>query len=329
MTITARNYAVQARRMLTEQLRRLNGLPPPALSDDIRSELEITRMVTAKFDKAQHFALPDRAVLFNDDLRGIRGRAIRLPFPSVTLEWHGPFDPAEAAQGHLHTPKVVTFAFEVTTADVGHYLPDGADRGIFVASAHEREGKWWPGISLTLIAENWELAMAPSEVVEGLDEGFVGVHMRSFPWDFEHCAKLKAEAGAEAVTNALQKCANNSCYAVLQFCEAMSCSNVGTEVLAGAATAVNARRVRDGKLPLLETRILTVEVPGATGTQRIDTGRKTGEMRQHLRRGHIRNLADGRRVWVNACVVGNPVKGRIEKSYRVHAGEQEALHASA
>lgn len=38
---------------------------------------------------------------------------------------------------------------------------------------------------------------------------------------------------------------------------------------------------------------------------------------QHLRRGHIRTLADQRRIWVNACVVGQPSVGRIEKRYRI------------
>ena len=69
-------------------------------------------------------------------------------------------------------------------------------------------------------------------------------------------------------------------------------------------------------MPLLDTKVLKVHVPGATST-RIGLSRKTGEIRQHLRRGHVRNLSDGRRIWVNSCVVGNPEKGRIEKGYRV------------
>lgn len=319
MTITAQNYAAQARCMLTDQVRHLNGLPAPVLTDDIRAELALTALVTAKFDQAQHFTLPDNGMLFNDDLRGIRGRSIRLPFPSVTLAWHEPFDEAMHKQGFIHTPKVVVFAFEVTAAEIGLDMPNGADRAIFVSSAHEHEGNWWPSISFSLVAENWERPRALGEQVpkiyEGV-EGYVGVNIKTHPWAFEHCAKLKAEKGEEAVVDALSMSANNAGYAVLQFCEAMSCSNVGTEVIAGASAAVNARRIKDGKVPLLETKVLTVQVPGTTSI-RIGVGRKTGEIRQHLRRGHIRNLSDGRRIWVNSCVVGNPEKGRVEKSYRV------------
>lgn len=42
------------------------------------------------------------------------------------------------------------------------------------------------------------------------------------------------------------------------------------------------------------------------------------QARQHLRREHIRRLSSGN-IWVNACVVGDPSKGKINKSYEVRA----------
>jgi hypothetical protein len=39
--------------------------------------------------------------------------------------------------------------------------------------------------------------------------------------------------------------------------------------------------------------------------------------RWHIRRGHWRTLADGRRIFVQACEVGDPEKGGVVKDYRI------------
>ena len=36
--------------------------------------------------------------------------------------------------------------------------------------------------------------------------------------------------------------------------------------------------------------------------------------REHLRRGHVRRLPDGRKTWVQACVVGSRALGVVRKS---------------
>lgn len=43
--------------------------------------------------------------------------------------------------------------------------------------------------------------------------------------------------------------------------------------------------------------------------------------RWHLRRGHWRQLADGRRVFVRECEVGDPSRGGVIKDYHVHVEE--------
>jgi len=44
--------------------------------------------------------------------------------------------------------------------------------------------------------------------------------------------------------------------------------------------------------------------------------------RWHIRRGHWRQLADGRRVFVRQCEVGDPTRGGVVKDYRVEASKQ-------
>lgn len=43
--------------------------------------------------------------------------------------------------------------------------------------------------------------------------------------------------------------------------------------------------------------------------------------RWHIRRGHWRQLADGRRVFVRECQVGDPSRGGVIKDYHVQVGE--------
>jgi hypothetical protein len=106
-------------------------------------------------------------------------------------------------------------------------------------------------------------------------------------------------------------------HAVLELVEALSCSNVHHEILQPASSA-NARRIRAGKLPIYETRVLTVDVPGKAGTGigKGAVGERAGP-REHLRRGHIRRLQDGRKVWVSAAVIGAGNAGKIDKTYRI------------
>jgi hypothetical protein len=48
-----------------------------------------------------------------------------------------------------------------------------------------------------------------------------------------------------------------------------------------------------------------------------DLGGSHASPRWHLRRGHWRQLADGRRVFVRQCEVGDPARGGVVKDYAV------------
>lgn len=103
-----------------------------------------------------------------------------------------------------------------------------------------------------------------------------------------------------------------------ELCEALSCSNVTHEPIEKINPAVNARRIRDGKLPLYETRCLIINA-GKQATAGTAQGGTHNSPRQHLRRGHIRRLLSGN-IWVNSCVVAaNSPLGKIDKSYAVTA----------
>ena len=100
-----------------------------------------------------------------------------------------------------------------------------------------------------------------------------------------------------------------------EFLSAISCSNV--EMVDSKPTeASNKKRAMRGKTPFFTYKTLVLK---SNATAR-DTGHAGSHAspRVHLRRGHIRRLPD-KRVWVNACVVGDKSLGMVVKDYRVAA----------
>jgi len=100
---------------------------------------------------------------------------------------------------------------------------------------------------------------------------------------------------------------------VLELVEALSCNNVAAEVVERIDPAVNARRRRQGKLALYEVHRLVVKVGDVAHAIGAPMGDRNGP-REHLRRGHVRRLPDGRKTWVQCCVVGSRALGVVRKS---------------
>jgi hypothetical protein len=99
----------------------------------------------------------------------------------------------------------------------------------------------------------------------------------------------------------------------------LSCSNVGTET-ARPPEKLQKARAKSGREPFYDVHMLTVNgenlayAPSAARGEDVDGFR----VRQHVRRGHVRRLADGRKIWVNRTVVAAGSKhGVAEKIYRV------------
>lgn len=94
----------------------------------------------------------------------------------------------------------------------------------------------------------------------------------------------------------------------------LGCSNVAT-VDNAAPAALNKKRVKAGKFPVIEHKTLIVKLD-ATRTGGQLGGGTHASPRVHLRRGHVRRIKNGRRVWVQACVVGSK-HGMVLKDYKI------------
>jgi hypothetical protein len=126
--------------------------------------------------------------------------------------------------------------------------------------------------------------------------------------DFHYKSELKAgeieNAAAIATLHAM----------AFRFFDVLACSNVAT-VSTPPSAALNKKRVKKGKLPILEYKTLTI-VLDESRSESDPQGGTHASPRVHLRRGHIRRITPEKRVWVQPCVVGSK-HGMIVKDYKV------------
>ena len=95
---------------------------------------------------------------------------------------------------------------------------------------------------------------------------------------------------------------------LLNFLNALACSNVHTEKLPLRKPSKTL-----GALPFDEYHVLTIDRPAGTGNGHAGGSHRSP--REHLRRGHIRRLPTGSKIWVNAAVINAGAGGKIRKQY--------------
>ena len=289
--ITARNYAAQA-------VRDIRILSETYAHDGDRA---IISQFADNIEKATHFVLPNGGRVLDDELAGIDGVEVNLPYKIITVEF---FD-----QGNRCL-----------------VLTEQNEHGLYVTGCIYLEGLWRP-LPLTLRLSNpWHSAetgyyqyltavkedtrkpgsiSVKGQVLVNFDSLYKGINRKSENVDHR-------KYGVHMLSYAS--------HSVFELVEALSCRNVSAEPIEKVDPAVNARRVKAGKLPIYETKMLVIRT-GNVDKQGQALGGTHASPRQHLRRGHIRRLPGGN-VWINACVVGDPTKGRIDKQYTITRKEQ-------
>lgn len=101
--------------------------------------------------------------------------------------------------------------------------------------------------------------------------------------------------------------------ALLCFLNVLQCSNIHIE---RSEPKKSGKKIK-ASLPFDTYHLLTIDAPGRAGNS-PGVSSQHRSPREHLRRGHIRRLADGRRTWVNAAVVAaGRGGGVVSKDYRI------------
>jgi len=304
--ITAKNYSAQAYRDLMEISQ--------AEFNYTDTNEELVKMAELIKD-AVHFALPDNGRFFESDLSSLKDSELNLPFPLITLEYFVPvLNEDSKAKGHIHVSKRLIIAKELSPEELQGFLSssrsfdfDTSKGGIYlttVISSKDLSGGYW--------APDGIMVLIP-KVSDPETGKFSFRCLPSIRDSWEHTWSKLPDPFGEMNENARYEC-----YVLAHFIEALLCTNVKSEVLQEASPA-NAKRIRQGKLPIYETRCLTIALPGGDKQPSIrldaDSVMTSNGVRQHLRRGHIRRLPSGKRTWVSSCVVGSASLGVIEKNY--------------
>ena len=311
--ITAKNYVAQAIKSLQET--------SVTMLDQFKRDRQTLLGVSEELSHAVRFALPDGGVIFDDELRGIKGGSVRLPFQTITIEYFAKDKPSEYNEDLRSAQKRLIYCFEAPASALGTIATrcPNAEHFIVVFSFYANEkGVWVPCIMGVAIPSCWDETNG-KELAKPLVPCRDEVRMAGIPIPFmrDMIESGIESIGLEKLTQYAAHDISGECRAVLELCEALSCTNVTHEPIEKINPAVNARRVRDGKLPMYETRCLVINA-GIKPSSGKNHGGTHASPRQHLRRGHIRRLHTGN-VWVNSCVVGSKDDGVIEKSYKVAA----------
>lgn len=284
--ITAKNYAAQAMRGLENGVKNL-------IKRGLVNDAKIATAITNEIKQATHFTVPDGGRLLDTkDLRALVNISFRLPYPVTTIEYYHPISDCK---------RNLILAIEVPTA-TQRYVSDediaNNETSVMVISICESDNVWLVSPVAMLFMEHPEL-----------DINNTAIKYYTFTL-LPDCVKPMGDAEYEGYVSMSLDDAQPIC----DFIAALSCTNVGTETHQEAYRD-NVKRISKGKLPIYETKTLTLNVTGGKKGGAPGGGSSTPK-RQHFRRGYIRHLASGN-YWVNACIVGKNRNGRIDKDYVV------------
>jgi hypothetical protein len=267
-------------------------------------------METAK--QGVKFALPVNGRLMEDDFKGLPD-GFRLPYPITVAEYATTDDGPDAqaiADGTLaacHRRIVIAQEFDVAVLpeySYKHTIPPGATHAIYVTVICDLADVGW--------VPNWSMGIVWNCRNEA--NKFSG-NAAPIPGGYGDLVARTTRENGGSVSAAARADTGHEVTAILELCEALSCSNVRAE-LVPAPPRLNAKRIKNGRMPLPDYHVLTVCAHKPNGGTATVLGDRSGP-RQHLRRGHIRVYQTGLRLWIQPTVVGSAANGMLNKTYRV------------
>lgn len=241
------------------------------------------------------FVLPTDGFLIEDaELKALPDGPLNLPYSAIVLEY--PMSPSgvDAPQGEVNQSKRIVFAQQTS------------DRIVLVESGYWPEMDLWvTDRAFSIPRENYarrdvtDFRARPSLVI--------------MTGDWSDCS-IPLERMVPHMAG--------TAWILLSFLNALACSNVEVQRADNPAADRYARlspRKRARKLPPDIYHMLTVKL-NATARSMAEgaSASDRNQVREHLRRGHIRRLASGVRIWVNSTIVmPGSASGWVSKDYGV------------
>lgn len=304
-----------------------------------------THNLANNIEQAQHFVLPDGGRLLNDGLRGMGGRKIKLPFPSITVEYiaHAqPWEKVGVGEARVECSRRIVHATETTYDRVLKLLtsfgplvqcpPEPVGEQLFMLSFAnwvDMRQHWQPLVTALILSETWDVApfdwakFTPyykehyDHKAKVARKGCPVIGMWPVPllWELAQEA-LGTVPVPQAAFEDLVRDVMHETTAVLELCEALTCVNVHIDKLQSTPKAVNDKRAAAGKMRLPDAWCLTIDVPAELKQAGPWKGGTHRSPRTHLRRGHIRRKPSGN-YWINSTIVGSG-DVKIDKHYHLN-----------
>jgi hypothetical protein len=243
-------------------------------------------------ESAVKFQMPVGGRIINDmTFRSLDPHGeIRLPFDSVAIEYLRVETQADrrrfgAGVSHMRCPKSIAVARHIRFEE-GEFIGDFI--GIIPINWFDEWQRWECMPPVYVPAVNWGVPLEKSTAIKILKPDSNPIPLDDY----------SDEVGA-----------------VVDLVAALACANVKAEI----QPARKPRKKAGNVLPFDSYRFLTVDVPGRAHGVGPAVGDRRSP-REHIRRGHIRRLSDGRAIWINAAIVNAGIGSRVDKSYRLRAG---------
>lgn len=236
-------------------------------------------LVKSKARMAVKFLLPNNGLLIDDkEYRAIAETPLHLPYPLIALEFTHNMEDDQRG-GEVRVP------FVVICEEV---LQNGI-RWIAIAPVMGLEHKQWAVIPTILLeADTW--------LRERATDGRLGLNIAT-----DDRAPIEEQEQYSPITIA----------PLLNLLNALACSNI---TVADQKPNIKATK---GRLPFDSYKVLMVETSQGGSTKKSLSESRRGP-REHLRRGHIRVLPSGKKIWINVMVVAKGKGGgTIYKDYQV------------
>jgi hypothetical protein len=274
---------------------------------------------------AQHFLLPTGGRILDDEgkLEAKYASLCYLPFPITAFEFYGLYGDGRAEGRSNRSSKRIALCIDSATLNKLHIYPAEDDEwGCISVCYLDGAGVWGAFPHMSLVSRSKTETIDASELVKGesmreeaKSAGYGDFQLKSPKIGAEYMfIKSFVFPGFDPYpVAAAQLDTRDELVAAVQACAALACSNMEKRTVE-PSSVLNEKRKRSGKEPFVAYHIL--DVAGERATRGQDKGGSHNSPRQHLRRGHIRRLDETRVTWVNSCVVGNDVHGKVVKDYR-------------
>ena len=261
--------------------------------EDARTKQYVNAII-AVLRSSHKFTVPNDGAIFDLAVTQEMIESVRLPFASIVVEYDS--SPREAlSDGDVYSPKRIAMAHEVVRYGTAGIL-------VMSCSFFPEDGpppNGWVPHPCGLFFPTEKTGLFELHGAEVIPMG-------------EAADRIISKIGRKAAAELAFRDYISETRAIFQLCAALACTNVSTEVVRPNREARESRPAS----PLFDYHVLMIQ-PGAERHPSEDRGGSHASPRTHLRRGHIRRLSTGPRIWVNSCVVSPGAIGTVNKDYAI------------